>query len=362
MRILNVITSLGLGGAERQLSVLAPMLVERGHEVMVVSLLSGGDYADQLRARGVEVHGLDIRGPIGGLAGLWRLAGLMRSFAPDVIQTWLYHADLFGLAARALSGCRVRPRLYWGVRCSNAEVAGLGWKHRLIVRVCARLSGRPDGVIANAEAGRDFHFGIGYRARRFEIVPNGIDHERFRPDPVARTEVRAELGIAEDEIVAVLVGRNDPTKGLSVFLEAFGGLDGVRAMLVGNGTGQLPDMPRLLRLGARNDVPRLLAAADLIVSSSLTEGFPNVIAEGMATGLPVVATDVGDTACIVADCGVVVPPDDSSALRDALAQVALGMSAEERRALGAAARRRVMENYRADLAVRRFEAIYQGEG
>src|SRR5262249_35104087 len=157
-------------------------------------------------------------------------------------------------------------------------------------------------------AGMESHRALGYRPARSEIVPNGIEVERYKPDAAARANVRRELGIADNAMVLAHVARVDPMKDHAGFLRAMAQLPDVQALLVAAGTEELAATPSVHRLGRRADVPRLLAAADIVVSSSaFGEGFSNAIAEGMACGLPPVATDVGDARIIIGSTGLVVP-------------------------------------------------------
>src|SRR5262249_19219028 len=156
-----------------------------------------------------------------------------------------------------------------------------------------------------------------------EAVANGIDVDEFRPDAAARRAVRTELGIADDTIVLAHVASVDAMKDHGRFLVAMARLPDLSAILVGAGTDNLPARPNVLRLPRRQDVARLFAAEDFVVSSSRRgEGFSNVLAEGMACGLPAVATDVGDAKLIVADTGLVVPPESPDALAAAIRTLA----------------------------------------
>ncbi len=213
----------------------------------------------------------------------------------DVVQGWLYHGDLAALLGLALSGRRRTTRLAWGLRCSNLDMDVYGRGLRLVQAACARLSRYPDIVIANSKAGLTTHLALGYRPRRTAVIYNGIDIERFAPDPARRAEVRRSLGIDERAPVIAHVARLDPMKDHQTLLAALGLLPQVHCLAIGAGTETLPDRPNLHRLGRRDDVSRLLPAADFIVSSSAYgEGFSNALAEGMASGLPAIATDIGD--------------------------------------------------------------------
>lgn len=357
-RILHVITGLGVGGAEKLLSDLVIADSKAGRDASIVSLIPGGAQHDKLRAAGVAVRDLGMRRDRLNPLALIRLAALIREREPDVIQTWMYHADLLGLLALLLSGRRRRCRLYWGIRCSNMDLARYGPRLRLVVRLCAWLSRLPDGVIANSRAGRDWHLRLGYRPRQLAVIENGVEVGGDRGDPRRRETVRAELGIDAAAFVIGAVARVDAMKDYPCLLAALERLDGATCVAVGRGTEALPAVPGLIRLGERRDVPRLLAAFDVLVSASaFGEGFSNAIAEAMAAGLPVVTTDVGDARRIVGDCGIVVPAGDPEAL--AAAVRTLQQDPARRTRMGERARRRVAAEFPLSRTIAAFEAFYR---
>ncbi|MEX2010159.1 MAG: glycosyltransferase [Dongiaceae bacterium] len=357
LRVLHVITGLDAGGAEGMLSALLTGRHAPDLEQAVVSLTPGGCHAERLCAAGVAVTELAMRRARPSPGELLGLARRIRAWRPDVVQGWMYHADLAALAALALSGRRPATRLVWGLRCSDLDLGRYGPSLRLTVRACAALSGRPDAVVANSQAGLAAHLRIGYRPRRADVIHNGIDTGVFAPDPAARAAVRRTLGIDPAAPLVAHVARVDPMKDHAGFLAALAGLPGVQALAIGVGTDRLPPAAGLHRLGRRDDVSRLLTAADLVISSSaFGEGFSNALAEGMAAGLPAAATDVGDARLIVGDTGVVVPPGEPAALAAAIGAL-LGEDPVKRRARAEGARARIVENFPLARAARRFAEL-----
>lgn len=358
-RLLHVISNLDVGGAERMLTQLTTASDGWAEETVVVSLLPGGFHADVLRRAGVQVVELNFRTVAGIAAGLRELSRTIRRFRPMVVQGWMYHGDLLAWLGLVLSGRRRHTGLIWSIRCSDMDLDRYGRPLRAVIRACAMLSGRPDLVTANSAAGMRAHQALGYRPRRVEIIPNGVDVARYAPAPQTRGPVREELGIPSEAVVVAHVARVDPMKDHEGFLAAMGMMPDVHALLIGRGTEQLAGAPNLHRLGNRSDLPRLLAAADAIVSSSaFGEGFSNALAEGMACGLPAIATDVGDGRDIIGDTGFVVPARSPDALADAIRAFA-DQPAAQRAALGGRARGRIVENFTLERAVARFGAAYE---
>jgi glycosyltransferase involved in cell wall biosynthesis len=358
-RILYVTTDLRIGGAQAMLARLVTAKPSLADDVTVVSLLPGNAYADRMRAAGVTVVELGFDRVFGIVMGLFRLARLIARTKPDIVQGWMYHGDLASLLALSLSGRRRHTRLIWSIRCSNMDFSRYGAHLRAVVKACTLLSGRPDVVTANSVAGMKEHLRLGYQSRRSEIIYNGVDTDEFKPDAQARADVRRELGLADDTFVVAHVARVDPMKDHDNFLTAMAQLPDLQALLIGISTESLKGGPNVHALGRRTDVARLLAAADVVVSSSaFGEGFSNAIAEGMACGLPAVATDVGDGSVVVGDAGTIVPPRNPGALAAALRTLALASPAE-RKQRGIRSRQRIIDFFSLDRSVQRFAEFYR---
>jgi glycosyltransferase involved in cell wall biosynthesis len=357
-RVLHVITGLDVGGAEQMLGRIAGAMAP-ANNITVVSLLPGGYFAGQLRKSGVSVVELAFNRPLQVLSGVFRLARRIRRERPDIVQGWMYHGDLAALMALALSGRRARTLLIWGIRCSNMDLAQYGLGLRLIVKACALLSRLPDVVTANSEAGMAAHQLYGYRPRKAVILDNGIDTDLYRPCPDDRTAVRSELGLDENARVFAMVARTDAMKDHGLFLAAMRDMPDAQGLLIGAGTQGLRLPGNVRALGRRSDVARLLPACDFIVSSSaFGEGFSNAVAEGMACGLPAIATDVGDARRIIGETGVVVPPRDHAAIVVAMRRLA-GESGEQRARRSDDARGRIVGHFSLAAAVEHFTACYR---
>ncbi|MGD8811067.1 MAG: glycosyltransferase [Gammaproteobacteria bacterium] len=358
MKVLHVITGLQTGGAERMLANLCILAQRQGDSPVVVSMMAGGSQFDRLRDAGVTVRSLGMSRGRPSIAGLWRLARIIRDEVPDVIQSWMYHADLYALAARRLSRRRRHTPLFWGVRCSDMDVARYGPSLRLVVRLNALLSRYPDGIVANSDAGVRAHRRIGFETARMTVIDNGFDTDRFQPDADARRDVRQALSLPEEAFVVGVVARVDAMKDFPTLAAALERLDGVTCLAAGNGTEALPPAKGLVPLGERGDIPAVLNACDLLVSvSAFGEGFSNVIGEAMATGIPVVATDVGDARRIVGIGGRIVPPGDPAALAEAIAL--LRDDPQTRRAMGKAGRQRIERDFSLRRSADAFAALYR---
>jgi glycosyltransferase involved in cell wall biosynthesis len=357
VRVLHVITGLGVGGAE---SMLASVVGAHSTELdqAVVSLMPNGYHAPRIRERGTPVTELALGGPVSAPMAVSRLARIVSRMRPHVVQGWMYHGNLAALGAVVLSGRRSHTKLAWGIRCSDRDPSTESRQLRAVVRLGAAFANRSDILVANSQVGLDYHVGLGYRCSRTLVLHNGIDVERFRPDPKTRASMRATLGIRPDELVLAHVARVHPMKDHGTFVEAMRSFPGLKGLAVGAGTEGLPPLPNLLRLGRRSDVAAILAASDAIVSSSaFGEGFSNAIAEGMSTGLVAIATDVGDSKVIVGDTGWIVPIRSVFALREAITSL-VRLPRNELARRGEESRLRVVSRFSLDSAVKAFTGLY----
>lgn len=357
--VLHVIPSLGVGGAEQQLTMLTTTSRSYPFHQRVVYFLDRDGMADQIRGAGVPVDRIAISRAWQAPLALVALARHIRRYRPRAIQSWLYYGDLLAAGALALSGRRGETRLYWGVRCSDITLRDYSRLLRACVRACARFSAYPDAVIANSYAGRAAHLEFGYRAQAFAVISNGIDTERFRPDPDARAQVRRDFGIGETDFVVLHVARVDPMKDHPTLVALAAALPRLRFVAIGEGTEAIAGPANLTCLGVRRDVPQWLAAGDALLSTSrYGEGFSNVIAEAMAAGLPVVATDVGDAKRIIGDAGFLAAPGDRESLQSILSDL-VAMSPDNRLALGRRARQRVQDRFSVTASVAAFDALHR---
>ena len=362
--------SLEVGGAEVQLAALARGLQRTAEfEVSVVTFYPGGALEAELRADGVQVL-------CAGKRGRWDLAGfgcrlrrLLRQVAPAVVHSFLASPNL---AAAAMRPLLPGVRLVWGVRASDVDTSYYDWTWRAVYGAERILSRVPDRIVANSVAGRDHIARGGFPPGRIEVIANGIDTARFRPDRAAGAALRAQCG-ATGPLVG-LAARFDRMKDHGTFLRAVNLLAArmpeVRYVCAGGGNEAVAREARALAeslgvdglvewAGERRDMPAFCNAIDIAtLSSAFGEGFPNAVGEAMASGVPCAVTDVGDAAEIVGPCGAVVPRRDPAALAGAWERL-LALPPAERAAMGEAARRRIEERYTAEGMVERSARLYR---
>lgn len=369
--VLHVINGLHIGGAEVVLTrLLASMDLDR-FPSEVVTLRSGGELADRARQTGTPVTSMGVDRAVAAGPLVPRLARHVRRRRPDVVQTWLYHSDLAGGLAARLAGVRA---VAWGLRQRAADPTGNRFDAVAEARVCARLSRVvPARIVCCSADAASSHAAIGYDRSRMTVIHNGFDVTAAPSGDAARQRARAAIGVAGEDVVVGMVARFDPQKDHRTFAAAAGRVvahcPDVRFVVAGPGvTEDNTELRRWLQaagvvdrtmlLGTVGDVPSLLPAFDLMVSSSRSEGFPNTIGEAMAAGVPCVVTDVGDAAELVGDTGEVVAPGEPSSLAAACTRLLDGAAAA-RQARGAAARQRIATAFSLAGMARSYEDLYE---
>lgn len=371
VRVAHVITGLSTGGAETCLYRLLAATAGRGIGAVVISLLDKGVLGPAIEALGVPVYEVGMRRGLPSPRAVQRLARLLRESRADMVQGWMYHANIAASVVMKLAA--PRTPVLWNVRHALDDLASERRGTRRVIAVSAKLSASPRHIVYNSLASARQHEAQGFASAKSVVIGNGFDLAQFAPSDIARHRVRGELGVAPETPLVGAVGRDHPVKDHANYLRAAAviarsvpdatfviagrDVDGRNARL----TSLIADLgigDRVRLLGERSDVPALMAALDVMVSSSWTEAFPNVVGEAMACGLPCVVTDVGDSAWIVGDTGRVVPSRDPNTLAAAV-QGVLALEPSARRKLGLAARQRVEREFSLAAAVNRYEDLYR---
>jgi glycosyltransferase involved in cell wall biosynthesis len=361
MRIVYVLTSLGIGGAERQVIGLASRMAVRGHAValMVLRPAVAEQWPTELRV----VHLGMCKNAASFIDAMAQGRRFLADFHPDLVHSHSFHANL---SARLLKV--FMPEL--PVVCTVHNVYEGGRLRMLAYRLTDGLA-RLTTAVSKAAADRFVQLNAVSR-EKCVVVPNGIDTAEFGPNRGRRDQARAGLGV-EREFVWIAVGRIAPAKDYPDLLRAFHRVLEARpdARLWIAGDGDEAEFARLQMLaaergldeavgwlGLRRDIPALLDAADGFVSSSAWEGMPLAVGEAMAMEKPVVATNVGGVRELVGDAGVIVTPKDSEALAEAMIDMMQRLP-QDRQTVGCAARERVLSNFSMDARTEGWEAIYR---
>ena len=372
MKFLHIITGLNDGGAEAVLYRLCQL--DRGNQHTVISLMDMGKYGSLLTEIGVVVYTLDF--PIGrmNLSGIAKLYNLIRVLKPDVVQTWMYHADLIGGVVARLAGVKI---IVWGVHHTTLVKGESKRSTILIAKLNAFLSSFvPKKIIYCAQKSREVHESIGFKSSKGVVVPNGYNISDFQPSENGRINFRKSLGVSDQVFLIGHVGRYDPQKDHKNLLAAISKLKKpaipFKVVMVGTNlqpsndalfdiVGEYKLTDDIFLLGRRNAIPNAMNGFDLFVlSSAFGEAFPNVLNEAMACGTPCVTTDVGDAGVIVGDTGWVVEPRNPQQLASAI-EMAIVESQTDKHAWlerKIAARNRIVENFSIELMVESYKKVW----
>lgn len=359
MKILMVITSLGVGGAEKVVTTLADQLVDRGHEVNIAYLT--GEALVVPKNKSVRVINLEVNSFRSLTGGYLKLRKLIDDFKPDVVHSHLVHANILCRTMRLSTNI---PRLISSAHNTDEE----GWTRFLAYRLTDRITDISTNV--SDEAVEAFIQKKAVRRGRMLTLHNGISTTDFVFSEQARSYIRSELGVTEGQQLILAVGRLNEQKDYPNLLSAISHVSlkcrNVKLAIVGDGP-QLNELKEYANslglnnkvnfLGIRLDIPSLMSAADVFTLSSAWEGFGLVVAEAMACNRVVVATDCGGVKEVVGDAGFLVPPKDSRKLAATL-ELALNLSDDERLKIGAKARQRVIKHYSLPAAVQKWMHLY----
>ena len=376
IKILFVTTGLESGGAEMSLYKLVTRMDRTRFDCSVLSLTNSGPVLGaRIAAEGIPLHCLGLRRGAPDPRMVTRLAHWIAQTKPDVVQTWMYHADLIGTLASVLAR---RPGrnipVIWSVHCTSLMRGKNKSQTLQVVGLNSKLSHRgPACVLCCSDAALETHRKIGYRADRLQVIASGIDTEEYVPNPAARADVRRELGIPLDAPLIGLSARFDPQKDHETFFRAAARLREVRpdAHFLLWGVNVSPDNPDLTRwaqaagvlpqthlLGLRPDTARLTAALDAATCcSSFGESFALVVGEAMACGVPCVTTAMPGPQALVGDVGWVVPVKDDDALARAWQEM-LSLTPPALHTYAENARARIEHLFSLRKTVREYEDFY----
>lgn len=369
IKIIHIITGLGIGGAERSLYNVVCNLNNELFEQIIISLTDLGYWGQRLRAQGYVVISLGMRRGILDIYKLCTLCRLLNKEHPDCVQTWLHHANVLGLICARLVGIK---RVIWNIRCGMLELDQYRFTTKLAFKIGGWLSRWATAIVNNSHASIQEHQAYGYNNKAWIYIPNGFDLEVFKPDSSRYREFRQQFALPHDAIIIGIIARFDPAKDHKTFLRA-AALFAPKAhnvYFVCAGRDMNPQNPamaefindtkltnRLLLLDEVTDVYNLYPALDYITQTSLVEGFPNVLGEAMCCEVECIATAVGETPTLIGDNNFIIPTANPTALAVTWDTVISRPAAiiQRNRQLN---RQRMSEHFSLQNTIKKYEDLY----
>lgn len=346
----------GVGGAEMMLGRLI-QYTEGQYQHVIISLMKTSKVYQSTLDRCQSHYALGWNG-LNTLGVIKKLRTLLKKLQPKTVQCWMYHANV--LTSLSVIGLAKKPRVVWGIHHSLASPKDESISTKIALGLSKVLSKQPKAIIYCAHSSLQQHQAFGFNSSNSYVIANGVYLDKFQPNP--------EL---HDPIVIGFAGRYHTAKGYPYLFETMDLLknENIIFKIAGSGASfnnkevkalfeqyQL-DSQKVQLLAQVSDMPAFYQSIDVFLMTSITEGFPNVLVEAMASGLPCISTDVGDAKYIVQDLGAIVPPRNPQALADAILQYAQKSQAEKQ-ALKQATRERVEQNFSIEKVSEQYKAVW----
>lgn len=356
MKVLFVITGLGMGGAENLVVNLADYFKQHGHQVIIVYAF--GNAIVKPESNGIPLISLGVKSYKDFFSGYVKLRRIIKEFRPDVVHSHMVHANLLSRLVRMTINI---PRLICTAHNTNEGGRGRMWAYKLTDSL--------NDISTNvSQEAVDSFVSLGaVSSQRMISIPNGIDINKFHYNEKNNFFFSKD----KEEKIIISVGRFNEQKDYPNLIRAISILvkkkKDIRVKIVGDGDLKMEiiDLARSLNvdnyidfLGIRRDIAQLMSASDIFVLSSSYEGFGLVVAEAMACERPVVATDCGGVKEVVGDCGILVEPRNSEQLAEAINHM-LNLSANDRLKMGKKARQRIIDNFSLDTTAKKYMDLYK---
>lgn len=371
MKLLNIITGLNVGGAEIMLFELIRQM-KNNHDIYIISLTDCGEIGERIKQLGCKVYSINFNNKlIDNINKIPLMVSIIKEIDPNIIHTWMYHANFIGGLICRLSGYK---NIIWGIHQSDFDKKTTKIETRIIIKMCSIFSSYiPKKILFCSNNSKLLHEQYGYPIKKNVLIPNGFDYNNYYFDICGRDKIRRDIGLTENDLVVGVVARYDPQKNYKGFIDAAAivskSIKNVKYILVGNGIIQENDELMgyiktnniegdLYLFGLRKDIKDIMSAFDIYVSSSNSgEAFPIVLGEAMLCERICVVTDVGDSKEIVGEYGFVVEKNNCALLAEKIVY-ALQQDYELRRMIGHNARTEIIKKYSIQKISHEHEVLY----
>ena len=369
--ICYIISNLNLGGAENTLLKVINGL-NNNYNFTVISLTNIGDIGVILRNRGIKVYALEIKNIYSLIKNLLYLYNLIRKLKPDIVHTWMYQADLFGGIISKLAGVKI---IYWNIRNSSL-ISGTSISTRSIGFLNSFFSYLiPNKIILVSENSRIYHSSLGYSNRKMLVIPNGYDVSLYTTNIFIKDKIKKELNISSNSIVIGSIGRYNLYKDHVTFIKsALRVLDiikkdfNIKFVLIGKNITKENNIifslikntkfkDNFILLGEQKDIIDYYSLFDIFCLHSISEAFPNVLAEAMCSGLPCISTNVGDVSLMLDDKFCIVPPNNTIKLSNSLIKL-INLAKNDLDNIGFQNKLKISSEYSIELFYNNYNQIY----
>jgi len=357
IKVLHIISSLGIGGAERQLLEIVKENKSHG----ICQLIKKESWSGISKVTNNQFFDLGMRKGIPDPRAFWYLKKTIEIFKPEIIHTWMYHSSLLEVLTRKVFKNDHIP-LVWGIRCSDMDTKFYSTQLKLVINGCRFFSSVPNIIVSNSSAGERFHKNLGFYNESYKIIANGINTDKFKPEHKIRINFRKRWKINASTKVFLCVARVDPMKDHSTLLKAFTeakkNFKDIVLVLAGKNTNKYSNTDGVIALGQCDKVEEIYPTADFIISSSaFGEGFSNALGEGMSSGLIPISTKVGDAESIVDGKGILIEPKDLEGLKSAIEKVS-NIDSKSLKNKTIQVRNHIIEKYSRSRMLKAYDKIY----
>lgn len=366
-KVLHIITSSDVGGAEKMLEKLCAHDLKRKN--VVISLRPKGTIAFELEKLGIPVFSMNMTSGRQFFSITFKLHSLIKLIEPDIILTWLPHSNLIGGFSSLFTQ---NTKLIWSIRQTTIG-QDISFVSSMIIRIGGLFSRfLPKKIISCSIQAKKAHTRIGYISGKITVIPNGFQIMDFEHMNQIRHSFREKLGMGNQDRLIGIVGRFDPIKDHKLFVDVASMVNkkyqGLKFIMVGRGLDdnnvdlvcwlkQAKIYQNTILVGEVANVSDYLSAMDIFCLTSRSEGFPNVVGEAMSMRVPCVVTDVGDAAYLVGNTGRVVPPNSKHEFTQGLIDI-LDLSVEELTGLGNKAYERIRDCFSIDYIHQQYDLVY----
>ena len=356
--MVHVITNFaGVGGAEMMLARLI-QCTEQQYEHVIIALMKTSEVYQSTLDRCQAHYALGWNG-LNTLGTIQKLRGLLKQLQPKTVQCWMYHAN--ALTSLSIIGLSQKPNVVWGVHHSLAAPKYESISTKIALGLSKMLSQQASAIIYCAHSSMQQHQVFGFKNGNSQVIANGVFLDKFQPNPQLH-----------EPTVIGFAGRYHTAKGYPYLFETMGLLKDKNIIFKIAGGGASLENPEVKALFEQyqldaqkvhlldqiSDMPAFYQSIDAFLMTSITEGFPNVLVEAMASGLPCVSTDVGDAKYIVQEFGEIVPPRNSAVLAQAILKY-VQQSNDEKLQLKQAVRERVEAHFSIEQVSQQYMQVWE---